>query len=147
MRIYLDVCSLNRLTDDQNQPRIREEAEAVESIFRLIRESKLEWLSSVALHAEVERNPNVERRREVQVLLSLAAKTILLDPAIVERARALELAGYGAFDALHLSFAEASGVEVLLTTDDRCVSRAARGVASPRLRVLNPVTWLRELIV
>ncbi len=143
----MDVCSLNRLTDDQNQPRIREEAEAVESIFRLIRESRVEWVSSAALHAEVERNPNVDRRREVQVLLSLAAKTIFLDPAIVERARALESAGYGAFDALHLSFAEASAAEVLLTTDDRFVNRAARGVASPRLRVLNPVTWLRELIV
>jgi PIN domain. len=147
LRIYFDVCSLNRLTDDQNQPRIREEAEAVESIFRLIRESRVEWVSSAALHAEVERNPNRDRRREAQVLLSLAARTIFPDPAIVERARAFELAGYGAFDALHLSFAEAGAVEVLLTTDDRFVSRATRGVAAPRLRVLNPVIWLRELIV
>jgi len=32
----LDVCCLNRLTDDQSQVRIREEAEAVEQVLRLV---------------------------------------------------------------------------------------------------------------
>jgi hypothetical protein len=30
MRIYLDACALNRLSDDQTQPRVRAEAEGVE---------------------------------------------------------------------------------------------------------------------
>jgi predicted nucleic acid-binding protein len=144
VRIYLDACCLNRLTDDQSQPRIAEEAEAVEQILRLLREKAIEWLSSTTLRAETSNNPDAERRYEVEVLLSLATDTIPLDIQIVERAKELEALGYGAFDALHLSTAEAGISEVLLTTDDRFIKRAAHAVGSPRVRVLNPVEWLRE---
>ena len=147
MRIYLDVCCLNRLTDDQTQPRIAEEAEAVEQILRLLRAKTIEWLSSTALKAETSKNPDAERRCEVEVLLLMATKTIPLDSQIILRATELEAVGYGGFDALHMSFAEAGEAEVLLTTDDRFLKRAARTVGSPRVRVLNPVEWLRELEV
>jgi predicted nucleic acid-binding protein len=144
VRIYLDACCLNRLTDDQSQPRIVEEAEAVEQILRLLRAKTVEWLSSTALKAETSNNPDAERKYEVEVLLSLATTTIPLDSQIIQRAEELEAVGYGAFDALHLSSAEAGIAEVLLTTDDRFIKRAARAVGSPRVRVLNPVEWLRE---
>jgi predicted nucleic acid-binding protein len=144
VRVYLDACCLNRLTDDQNQPRIAEEAEAVEQILRLLRANTIEWLSSTALEAETSNNPDPERRGQVQVLLLLATSTVPLDGQIVQRAKELEAAGYGAFDALHLSSAEAGFAEVLLTTDDRFIKKAARGVGLPRVRVLNPVEWLRE---
>jgi predicted nucleic acid-binding protein len=143
----LDACCLNRLTDDQSQPRIAEEAEAVEQILRLLRAKALEWWSSTVLSAETSNNPDAERRYEVEALLLLATDTILLDSQIVRRAEELEALGYGAFDALHLSSAEAGSAEVLLTTDDRFVRRAARGVGSPRVRVLNPVEWLRGRLV
>ena len=145
MKIYLDACCLNRLTDDQTQPRIAAEAEAVEQILRLLRTETIEWLSSAALKVETANNPNRERRYEVEVLLALATITIPLDRQIILRAKELEAVGYGAFDALHLSSAEAGNAEVLLTTDDRFAKRAARAVGSPRVRVLNPVEWLRKL--
>jgi predicted nucleic acid-binding protein len=135
---------LNRLTDDQSQRRIAEEAEAVEQILRLLRAKTIEWLSSTALVAETNSNPDQERRYEVGALLLLAKETIPLDGRIIQRAKELEAFGYGAFDALHLSNAEAGNAEVLLTTDDRFIKRAARAVGSPRIRVLNPVEWLRE---
>jgi predicted nucleic acid-binding protein len=78
------------------------------------------------------------------VLLLLATNTIPLDDQIIQRAKELEAVGYSAFDALHLSSAETGVAEILLTTDDRFIKRAARGVGLPRLRVLNPVEWLRE---
>ncbi len=146
MRVYLDACCLNRLTDDQSQVRIRDEAEAVEQILRLTRTKTIEWLASDVLKAEIANNPNAERRHEVEVLLSLAAETLSLDRATVERANELESAGYGAFDALHLSVAESGSAAVFLTTDDRLIKLAARGTGSPRIRVLNPVEWLRELV-
>jgi len=52
---------LNRLTDDQSQPRIAEAAEAVEQIVRLLRAKTIEGLSSTALKAERNNNPDVER--------------------------------------------------------------------------------------
>ncbi len=144
MRIYLDACCLNRLTDDQDQTRVREEAEAVEQVLRLVRTRGIEWVSSVALQAEIEQNPDPERRRAVKALLLLATETISLDARVVLRAKGLELAGYGAFDALHLSSAEAGSADALLTTDDRFTKRAGRAVGSPSIRVLNPVVWLKE---
>ena len=62
MRIYLDACCLNRLTDDQNQPRIREEAGAVERILKLVRDGIVQWISSDALADEIDRNPDPERK-------------------------------------------------------------------------------------
>ena len=144
MRIYLDACCLNRLTDDQSQPRVAAEADAVEQIFRLLRANKIEWLSSTALRAETSNNPDVDRRYEVELLLSLATETIPLDNQIIQRASELEAFGYGAFDALHLSTAEAGMAAVLPTTDDRFIKRAARALGSPRIRILNPVEWMRE---
>ena len=147
MKLYLDACCLNRLTDDQSQARIAKEAEAVERILRLLRDGVIEWLSSTVLKIETSNNPDAERRQEVEVLLSLATDTIPLDDQIIRRATELEIAGYGAFDALHLSSAEAGMADVLLTTDDRFIRRADRTVGSPRVRVLNPVEWLREQLV
>jgi predicted nucleic acid-binding protein len=96
------------------------------------------------LEAETGSNPDPERRYEVEVLLLLATDSIPLSSEIVQRAKELEALGYGAFDALHVSSAEAGAAEVLLTTDDRFIKRAARAVGSPRVRILNPVEWLRE---
>jgi len=116
----------------------------VEQILRLLRANTITWMSSAALEAETRNNPDTDRREEVQVLLLQATKTIPLDGQIIQRAKELEALGYGAFDALHLSSAEAGAAEVLLTTDDRLIKMARRGAGSPRVRVLNPVEWLRE---
>jgi hypothetical protein len=72
--------------DDQSQPRIAEEADAVEHIFRLLRMKTIEWLPSIALEAETRNNPDTERRCEVEVLLLLATNTIPLDDRFIRRA-------------------------------------------------------------
>lgn len=142
MRVYLDACCLGRLTDDQTQLRIREEAEAVERLLRLVQNGSVEWVASEALHDEIHRNPSVERRREGETLLALASATINISEPIIGRAKQLSVAGYGAYDALHLAAAEALAADVLLSTDDRFVKRAGRGEGEPRIPVRNPVFWL-----
>lgn len=140
-KIYLDACCLNRLTDDQSQHRIREEAEAVELILRRMHSGEVQWISSEALIDEINRNPNLERRLENAALLNLANETIQVDQMTASRAKNLEAAGYGAFDALHLACAEAAQVDVLLTTDDGFVRKASRRHGNPRVPVRNPVSW------
>lgn len=81
MRVYLDACCLSRLTDDQSQDRIREEAEAVEQVLAGVRRGTVELLSSEALDDEVRRNPSIERRVEAQTTLSLAVTNIEIDEA------------------------------------------------------------------
>jgi hypothetical protein len=46
MRIYLDVCCLNRPFDDQSQDRIRLETEAVIIIISRMVSDEWEWLGS-----------------------------------------------------------------------------------------------------
>ena len=89
MKIYLDACCLNRLTDDQNQPRIREEAAAVERVFKLVREGTVQWISSDALADEIDRNPDLERNSGNVALLALASEIIEENDQIAHRAKAL----------------------------------------------------------
>jgi len=144
MRIYLDACCLSRLTDEQSQARIREEAEAVEQVLMGVRRGTVELFSSEALDDEVRRNPSMERRVEAQTTLSLAVTSIKIDEAIALRAQNLIGLGYGPFDALHLAAAESAGADVLLTTDDRLLKRTARKLGNPRIPVQNPLSWIKE---
>jgi predicted nucleic acid-binding protein len=144
MRVYLDACCLNRLTDDQSQHRVRQEAQAVEQILKATRDGANQWISSEALTDEIDRNPQLERRLENAALLTLASEIVEVNDNIVSRARDLQDAGYGAFDALHLACSEAIGADVLLTTDDRFIRGASRGNGSPRVAVRNPLSWSQE---
>jgi predicted nucleic acid-binding protein len=144
LKIYLDACALNRLTDDQSQSRIRTEAEAVERVLHLVRKGEAEWKASTVLEAEIRRNPNGEGRNDALALLSFAGELLRPHQVSIERARALEAIGYGAFDALHLACAEQAAIDVLLTTDDRFIKQAGRRLGKPAIRVLNPVNWLQE---
>jgi predicted nucleic acid-binding protein len=136
---------LNRLTDDQSQARIRDEAEAVEAIFRMVRTGKATWVSSTALEIEINRNPDADRRHDVAALLALANEVVVPQSHSAERARFLQKLGFDPFDALHLACAEEGRVDVFLTTDDDLVRRAGRLVNEIRTRVMNPVSWYQEV--
>ncbi|MBI1791373.1 MAG: PIN domain-containing protein [Acidobacteria bacterium] len=144
MRVYLDASCLSRLTDDQSQARIREEAEAVERVLAGVRLGTVELISSEALDDEARRNPSMERRLEAETLLSLASASVEVDDAVGRRAQGLVSLGYGPFDALHIAAAESAGVDALLSTDDRLIKRTARGLGNPRIPVRNPVSWIKE---
>jgi predicted nucleic acid-binding protein len=144
MKIYLDACCLSRLTDDQNQPRIREEAGAVERVLKLVRDGAVQWTSSDALADEIDRNPDLERKLGNVALLAFASEIVEENDQIAHRAEALHRVGYGVFDALHLSCAEAARVDVLLTTDDSFMRKASRGDGRPRVAVRNPLSWSQE---
>ena len=146
MRLYLDACCLNRLTDDQSQTRVREEAEAVERILRLIREGRAAWVSSAVLYVEIGRNPDPDRCHDVAALLRYANEVVVPRPAEATRAESLERLGFGAFDALHLACAERGAVDLFLTTDDGLLRRARLHARALRIRVENPVCWYQEVV-
>jgi predicted nucleic acid-binding protein len=116
----------------------------VERIFGLIRLGRVDLVSSEVLEDEARRAPIPERRLEAESLLSLASSAVEIDGPIAQRARDLAALGYGAFDALHLAAAESAGADFLLSTDDRFIRRAERGLGSPRIPVRNPVSWIQE---
>ena len=79
------------------------------------------------------------------MLLTQAERTILVEQAEETRARQLETLGVHTFDALHLACAESGKVDVFLTTDDRLLRLAVRQANQMRVKVQNPLTWLREV--
>jgi hypothetical protein len=144
--IYLDLCCLNRPFDEQYQPRVRLEAEAVLGIIELVRRGDLNWIGSDILDLESSRNSNADRRLRVEALLRCAGSKTAAGERERQRGRELETMGFGAFDALHLASAEGAGVEVLLTTDDRLRRLATREKARLAVHVENPAKWYSEVV-
>jgi predicted nucleic acid-binding protein len=141
----LDACCLNRLTDDQSQLRVREEAEAIEHILGMVRQGRATWVSSTILDLEISRNPDQERRNDVNSLLILASEVVRPETEDADRAAELQKLGISSFDALHLACAERGEVDVFLTTDDGLLSRARRHGTALRIRAENPLSWYKEL--
>jgi hypothetical protein len=89
MRIYLDSCALNRLSDDMSQPRIRQEALAVEEILLRVQRGSLIWIASSALQSEFMRNANPSRRNDSLHLLRFAQEFRVPDRFCLARAKHL----------------------------------------------------------
>jgi predicted nucleic acid-binding protein len=145
LRIYLDACALNRLTDDPSQMRVRLEAEAIEHFFGHLRAGKVTWVASSILETELRKNPDAQRRQDALAMLSQATEMHFPDSRMAERGRVLHTLGYGEFDALHLAMAERSKADLLLTTDDRFLRQARRNLGNPFVRVVNPLDYLQEV--
>ena len=62
MRIYFDMCSLQRPLDDQTQLRVLVETQAVLGVLALCESGAIELIASDALVFENEANPDVVRR-------------------------------------------------------------------------------------
>jgi len=145
MKIYLDVCCLNRPFDDQTRDRIHLESEAVVLILKNIRSRDWEWVNSEVVDYEIGQTPDMERRNRVGSLARYATRTVLIDKAIAKRASELETIGFGAYDALHLACAERADVDVFLTTDDRLLRLSRECSGMIKVKVDNPLSWLTEV--
>jgi len=145
MRVYLDVSCLNRPFDDQTQPRIRLEAEAVGLILKHVDLGKWRAVSSQMADIEIAAVPQVERRRRIRALLPGPRDRIVLSDAIFARAAVLCRMGFKPADAVHLAAAEAAKADVLLTCDDRFCRAARRNIRRLSVQVANPLDWLKEI--
>jgi hypothetical protein len=76
MRIYLDMCSIQRPMDDHSQLRVQLEAEAVLGTLALCEKGEAELIDSDALRFEMERNPHPIRRSFVEEALAGAAEFV-----------------------------------------------------------------------
>ena len=124
MRIYLDNCCLQRPLDDQTQPRIKVETEAVLAILASVQAGDVRLLNSEVLEFEINRIPDEQRRSEATAVLALARERLTISVASQEHAEALEAQGIGATDALHLAVASSAKADYFATCDDRLLKKA-----------------------
>ncbi|MEY2977500.1 MAG: PIN domain-containing protein [Prochlorotrichaceae cyanobacterium] len=140
MKIYLDTSALNRPFDDQSQPKIFLETQAVSLILQAIRNGKLRLVNSAALEYENNRNSNPERQATVGHYLQMASLVQLVDEMIFQRATNLESRGLKPLDALHLVCAERAGCDYFITCDKRLLNR----YQSEQILAINPIHFVLE---
>ncbi len=126
MRLYLDLCCLNRRFDDQSQPRIARETAAVQDLLEAVVRGEHEFIDSEALRIEIANHPVALQRVRLIGLLALASTFLPVRAGTAGRCRALLQAGFGALDALHLASAEDARADAFVTVDDALTRRAAR---------------------
>ncbi len=146
MKIYLDACCLNRPFDDQRQPRVRLEAEAISLILQKLHQREWEWVGSEALVYELSQTIDVERRERLLLLAAQSHQVVEITEKILKRAEKLETSGFGSYDAIHLASAEQAKVDVFLTTDDNIQKMGNRNKELFSFVIANPLRWLEDVL-
>lgn len=144
MKVYLDVCAIQRPLDTPDQIRIVLEAEAVLGILALCESGQLELVSSDALDYEVEQNPLPVRKEHAKAVLGKARSRVRLSDEAKRRAEQLTTLGFTPLDALHLASAETGNAEYFCTCDDRLL-RKAKKTPDLRVKVISPIELVQEI--
>lgn len=144
MKVYLDLCTIQRPLNTPNQVRIVLESEAVLGVIALCHKGQVELISSEALLYEGEQNPLPLRREHTLAVLSEAKIVIIVTEMEKKRATNLMAFGIKPLDSLHLAAAETGGADFFCNCDDRLL-RKAQEVNDLKVKVLNPIDLIWEM--
>jgi predicted nucleic acid-binding protein len=122
----LDTSAFNRPFDDQTQPKIFLESQAVVIILQMIEAKGVELISSSVLEYENSRNPYPIKQKAMNRYLQLANLRQEVDEVICQRAEELEHNGLKAIDALHVACVEAVNSDYFITCDKRLINSVYR---------------------
>ncbi|MBM3838177.1 MAG: PIN domain-containing protein [Verrucomicrobia bacterium] len=139
MKVYLDTSAIKRPFDDQTQPRIKLETEALVTILAMAQAGEITLINSSVLRYENSRNPDAERRRYMEQTLELCQIDQAMNEQVQQRATGLEALGLKPLDALHAAAAETARADYFLTCDDRLPRRYAGS-----LKIVNPATLVLQ---
>ena len=126
LKIFLDACCVIRQFDDQSQPRIRYETEALASIISWVQNRELIWIGSDALRIELGQSKKSDSRETALFLIDTFCECRAITDMDRVKANDLRKLGFKSLDALHLAAADNSKCDVFLTTDDRLMKGAKR---------------------
>lgn len=144
--IYLDACCLNRPFDDQTQPRVYLETQAIMTILSQCESGKWKLVTSSVLEAELNQMPDLEQLENVKKILSIAKIKVSSSLSLKNRSAELQKLGFSSYDAAHIASAEISNADIFLTTDDRLFKKAKTNYKLIFVKINNPGTWLAEVI-
>lgn len=144
VKVYLDLCAIQRPLDTPNQVRIVLEAEAVLGTLSLCETGQIELMTSEALLYETEQSPLAIRREHARSVLAQAKTMVRIDEQVRERASEFTEHGIKALDALHLALAEAGDANYFCTCDDRLAQRAKR-IPDLGVNVVSPLELVQEI--
>lgn len=145
MLIYLDMCSLKRPFDDQSQPRIHLESEAVLGALAL-ESQRIQFVRSAPLLLENSYNPVPDRAARVHQWLIAAAPVAVEHDSFLCRVDELMKLGFKSFDAMHLACAEQANADAFVSCDDRLLAAAKRNAPFLKVRVMGVLELLQEVM-
>jgi predicted nucleic acid-binding protein len=141
IKVYLDTSAYNRPFDDQTQPKIFLESQAVVIILQMVETRMVDLASSSVLEYENSRNPYPLKQEAMNRYLQMAESRQMVDEAIRQRAEELGHNGLKAVDALHVACAETLRSDYFITCDKQLINRCAGLI----LKVVNPVDFVLEV--
>lgn len=144
MKIYLDLCAIQRPLDTPDHVRIVLESEAVLGIIAFCDNGQVEILSSEALLYEGEQSSLSIRKEHTLSVLTKAKNVINVTKKETQRAASLKSLGIKPLDALHLALAETGNADYFCTCDDKLLRNAKR-VEDLTVKIINPVDLVQEI--
>ena len=146
MRLNFDICCYSRLYDDQTQIKVYMESEAILNILNISKQNNDEIVGSSALDLEIDQIDNVEKREKIKYFYhQTITEKIDYTENVLNRVKELsEQTKIKTLDSFHLSFAEYSNANILLTTDTKFEKACAK--IDLKIKVINPVKYLMEVI-
>jgi predicted nucleic acid-binding protein len=144
VKIYLDLCAIQRPLDTPNQVRIVLESEAVLGIVAFCQTGQLELISSEALLYENEQNVISARKENTLAILASASEVIKVTEKETQRAASLSAFDIKPLDALHIALAETGNADYFCTCDDKLL-RNAKKVTDLKVKTINPVDLVQEI--
>lgn len=144
MKIYLDLCAIQRPLDTPNQIRIILESEAVLGIIAFCDIGQIELISSEVLLYEGEQSSLPVRKEHTLAVLAKAKGVVNITEK--EKSRAAELLSFDIkpLDALHIALAESGSADYFCTCDDKLL-RNVKKAKDLTLKVVNPVELIQEI--
>lgn len=142
-KLYLDVCTICRPFDNQNNMRIRLETDAYYLILNGVQNSNYMMMISPIHIKEIESIEDIREKMQIVNLLDVYGKKPKYDYRKArERAEELISKNLGIADSVHLAFAEQSS-DYLITCDDKFLKKSKR--VKTAIEIINPIEFcIRE---
>lgn len=143
MRVYLDNCSYNRPYDDQSQMRICLETQAKLHIQDIIRDGKIELVTSYVLDFENSNNRSMQKKMAIETFMKEYTAIYVSnknEKDIAESAEAIMKTGIKEKDAYHVACAVMAECDYFVTTDDRLLK-----FQSEKIELVTPGEFIRRM--
>ena len=143
MRVYLDNCSYNRPYDDQSQIRIHLETQAKLHIQDMIRQKKIELVTSYVLDFENSNNRSIQKRMAIEKFMKEYATLYVSnknEKDIEKVAAVIMETGVKEKDAYHVACAVIAECDYFVTTDDRLLK-----YQSEKIELVTPGEFIRRM--
>jgi len=146
MKFYLDSCCYSRPYDDQTQEKIHMEGEAVLAIINECGQNGDEITGSYALDLEIDQINDIEKREKIKYFYDKTITSkIKYSETVFKRAKELsEQTNIRTLDRFHLSFADISGVDIFLTTDNKLEKTGSK--LNLKMKITNPLKYIMEVM-